>query len=60
MVFHLIVHPYLMFNDLRSIQDCGMISLNGFAYVFQGCLRMVATEIDVDASRVSMNLLPRF
>ncbi len=60
MVFHLIVHPYFMFNDLRSIQDRGMISLNGFAYVFKGRLRMMAAEIDVDTARISVDLLPRF
>ena len=38
MVFHLIVHPNFMFNDLGGIQDGGMISLNGLAYVLKGRL----------------------
>lgn len=60
MVFYLTVHPYFMLNDLRGIQHRGMISLNGMAYVFEGRLRIVAAKIDIHASRVSMDLLPRF
>ena len=51
---------YFMFDDLCCIKYGGMVPIYGLSDVLDDHIRVLSAEINVNVSRIGMDLLPRF